>query len=396
MARQYSPIQFFRRVPKILLGRYFHEKHSALVEIDFGKLKETEVDPIFLAFTNLPSDKQATIESECQEIDTMACQGGVTALADEAYYHRDKAFPEALSTIDGFHGKVMWAYLEHPDYWAGATLFLHSDNIAESSWKKRRDLPHLQPHVEPENTEHLARAISHFFHSKEGRGRNCQVEVFRRYDKEYFFAYPEDYAQSGVEWEHSVLTTLSRHPAFEVIFVYCQTEGSLDIYAPRNTKYIGDLQRIFASTILKLDELDEFAGDNRVYFLDPLAYRDFVFLYPIDRGIEAVAICRLRLSLLTGHKRRVTIEANPTYDPKAVCGLLEQLHPPPFHVTQAEIKVTFAPTPGTRSRTRKFTISYPNWCALRHDGRDGIIREMLIASGLEPREPKDDANENDR
>lgn len=388
MARQYSPTQFFRRVPNRLLGRYFKEKHRILHEIPFEKLKENEIDTIFHAFTNLPPAMQTKIEAECQEIDEMACQGGVTALTDEAAFHQDAAFPEGLSEIGGFHGKIMWAFLNHPAYWAGATLFLHADNIAEASWKKRNDLPRLRPHVELGNTEQLAQAISHFFHSKEGRGRNCKVEVFRRHDREYFFAYPEDYAQAGVEWEHDVLTPLSRHPAFEIIFVYCQAEGSLDIYAPRNTKYINELQQMFAEAILELDELDEFAADDRVYTLDGLANRHFVFHYPVDCGIESVVLRRLRFSLKTGRKRRVIIEADPTHDPKAIYDLIDMLNLPPFHVTQAEIKVTFAPMPGTRARTRSFKISHPNWCALRHDGRDLIIRQMLAKSGIEPMAPE--------
>ena len=383
MARQYSPTQFFRRVPNSLLARYFQERHGVLGEIDFEKLKETDVDPIFEAFRALPDGKQAEIEAECQDIDNMACQGGITALADEADFHQDQGFPDAMSKIDGFHGKAMWAFLEHPGYWAGATLFLHSDNIAESSWKKRNDLPHLPPHVDPADTELLEQAISHYFHSKEGRGRNCKVEVFRRRDKEYFFAYPEDYAQSGVEWVRNSLSTQARHPAFEIIFVYCQSQGTLDIYAPRNTKYVGDLQELFADAILKLDELDAFAGGGLVYRLDPLADRDFVFKYAVTSGIESVAVKRLRLSLTTGRKRHVAVQADPTWDPKAIYDLMDDLHLPPFHVTQAEITVKFAPTPGTRSRTRTFRISYPNWCALRHDGRDEVIRQMLADSGVD-------------
>lgn len=80
----------------------------------------------------------------------------------------------------------MWALLEHPGYWAGARLFLQSDTIADSLWKKRSDLPYRVPHVEEEDAAKLAQAISHYFHSKQARGRNCKVEVFRRYEKEYF------------------------------------------------------------------------------------------------------------------------------------------------------------------------------------------------------------------
>ena len=39
------------------------------------------------------------------------------------------------------------------------------------------------------------------------------------------------------------------------------------------------------------------------------------------------------------------------------------------------------------ARVRTFKISYPNWCALRHDARDLIIRKMLADSGIEPMEP---------
>lgn len=35
MARDYSPTHFFLRVPNRLLGRYFHERHGVLQEIDF-------------------------------------------------------------------------------------------------------------------------------------------------------------------------------------------------------------------------------------------------------------------------------------------------------------------------------------------------------------------------
>ena len=107
MARQYSPTQFFRRVPNGLLARYFQERHGVLGEIDFETLKETNVGPIFDAFRALPDGKQAEIEAECQDIDNMACQGGITALADEADFHQDQGFPEAISKIDGFHGKAL-------------------------------------------------------------------------------------------------------------------------------------------------------------------------------------------------------------------------------------------------------------------------------------------------
>ena len=393
MASQYSHMQFFRSTPNALLGRYFSEKHGVLQEIDFDKLKEREVGAIFQGFTALPSEKQAQIEAECQDIDAMACQGGVTALTDEANYHDDAAFPAAISKLDGFHGAVMWSFLDHPGYWTGATMFLHSDNVAESLWKKRNDLPHVKPRVDKADTDRLAQAISGYFFPKQGRARNCKVEVYRRHQKEYFFAYPEDFAQSGNEWVRNLLSRQSRHPAFEIIFVYCQSEGSLDIYAPRNTKSVPDLQQIFADSILMIGPLDEAAQDNRVYALDALSNPNFVFHYPPDSGIESVVVHKLRLSLRSGSNRRVTLEADARQDSKAVYTLMDKLALPAFHVTQVEIRVTFTPTPRARGRTRNFKISSPDWCALRHDGRDAIIRTMLGASGIEPKVLTSDGEE---
>lgn len=392
MARDFSPITFFQRTPNALLGRYLHERHSVLHEIAFDELKESgkAAETVFPAFTGLPEGKQAEIEAECQEIESMAHQAGATALIEEATdFHQDADFPEAINQFDSFHDKIMWTFLEHPNYWAGATSMLHAENIPDAFWKRRNDLPHAPPHVEPEDAERLADALSHYFREKEGRGRCCKVDVYRKRGREHFFAQLSDFGQADNEWEGNILGPRARLPAFEIIFVYTEAERSLDIYAPRNTKYVGDLQQIFADTILKLDELDEFAGDNRIYELGTLTDRDFEFKKPQDSGIKSAVVKRLRLSLLGGGKRKVAVEADPSHNPKAVYDLMDRLRLPPFHVTQAEITVSFfAPVPGTRSRTRTFRISYPTWCNLRHEGRDDVIRKMLAVSGIEPMEPE--------
>ena len=55
------------------------------------------------------------------------------------------------------------------------------------------------------------------------------VESFRRGDLDYFFAYPEDYSQQQIEWVNGALAQRPHNPAFEVIFVYSQQEGALDL-----------------------------------------------------------------------------------------------------------------------------------------------------------------------
>lgn len=395
MARDYSPTHFFLRVPNRLLGRYFHERHDVLQEIDFASLNENRdaAETVFQAVLNLDDAKQAQIEAECQEIEGMAFHSGVTALIEEAtnFPHNDVAFPEAINQFDGEHAKAMWTYLEHPRYWLAATSILHAQNIADSFWKRRNDLPHLPPMVEQADADRLGEALRTYFREREGRGRHSKVDVFRRGEKEYFFAYLSNFGQSDPEWEGNTLALRARLPAFEIIFVYSQSEGTLDTYAPGNSKYVGDLQKTFAKTILGLDDLDDFAGGEGAYNLDSLADRDFVFTPPEGSGIESVVVRRLRLTLMSGGKRRVTVEAETKNNPKAVYDVMDRLKLPPFHVTQAEIAATFtAPIPGTRTKGRTFTIGYPDSCNLRHEGRDGVLRKMLAASGIELMEPEPD------
>lgn len=384
MAGQYSHRQFFRRVPHSQLADYFQAKEVNL-GLDFSELKEKEVDTLFDAFTGLSPELQATIEAEFQDINAMACEGGVAALNDEASFHKDESFIESIAAIEGFHAKVMWAFLDKKDYWRGATMFLHADNVSASYWKKRNDLPSVPPNVEDTDINKLAQSISQFFYSKEGRGKNCKVEPYRRNKKEYFFAYPEDFSQSGVEWVSDTLKTLAHHPAFEIIFVYSEEEGSLDIYAPKNTKAVPELQRIFAKTILKLDSLPDGSIDKRVYDLAPLDDTNFEFKIEPVAGISSAIVTRLRLTLKQGSRRRIMLEADTTNKPKAVYDLLSELKLPAYYITQVGVKVTFEAVAGKRANMRAFNITYPNSCALNYDGNDLKIRKMLAESGIEPK-----------
>lgn len=347
------------------------------------------MEALFAAYQELPEPLQAEIETDFLNIDRMACPGGVTALVDESVFHQDSAFQENIAAIEGHHAKVMWAFIEHRRYWDGAACFLESDSVPEIRWKRRTDIPQVDPDLSDETIENFAEAISDYFYTREAKGRNCHIDAYRRYGKEYLFAYPEDFALSSMEWVGKRLTPRASHPAFEIIFVYTQSEGALDIYAPRNTKSVADLQSLFAQQILQLPGLDEATADRRVYNLELLAKDGDLFVNHAGSGVKRLAVERIRLRLRHNFRRRILLETSPAKDPKGINDLLHSLNLPPYEVVHVEIRAELTPTPGSRTRTRSFGLSMPNLCNLRQDGIDMKIRKILVDSNIEPQAATD-------
>lgn len=386
MAKNYSPKSFFRNAPNSLLVQYF-TKHGVLKEHDFSHLSETKIEPMYLAWLSLPDNERGEIERDFRAIDALACEAGLKAILDEAEWH-DEDLADALGEFDGFYEKAFWIFLERPNYWPAATAFCRADSISSNHWNECKTINHSPARVDDDSIQDLEQALSHYFHIKEGRGKNCSIEPYKRGKLDYFFAYPEDYAHASIEWEGTTFKRAARHPAFEIIFVYSQNEGKISLYMKGSKETKKDVRALFADKILGL-ELGEFVEDDRVYDLAPLDGSTPPFQFSPDLGIQNVAIKKLRLAI-NGTKERITLEVNPTHNQNAIYELREKLNrtipSSQMTITQAGIVVTYVPDAGTgRISTRSFDINWPNSCSLKHDGKDAIIRKMLIASGLEPR-----------
>lgn len=241
----------------------------------------------------------------------------------------------------------------------------------------------------------LASLIRAYFRHNEGRGNNCVVAPFRRGELDYFFAYPEDYSQQSIEWVDGQFGRWPHNPAFEVIYVYSQKEGSLDLNFRGSHKAIEPLQGMFATAVLKLPELPPDPKDGRVYDLNPLRQKSFNFVFDVSSGIQDAAIKKLRLSSKVKKGDRITLEADAVG--KSRCGLR----------LAREDRQVRAAAPVQR---------YPGGaCGVGYGGRrqaaevgddphhssqllfaqvrrvDLKLRDMLEASGIEPKEPAEGA-----
>ncbi len=398
MARHYSTKDFFRQMPKALLARYFHTR-GLMAALDFSAMKETQADELFAAWLLLADAQRNEMDAEFRDIFELSCEKGFRAIIDEAEWHlraepeARMAFVEKLAALSNHFERAMVTFLDHNLYWRGATRFYHADTL--TYWRKRKNLPHVPAAVDDASLGALAGMIRDYFHRTEGRGNHCVVEPFRRGELDYFFAYPEDYSQQSVEWVNGEFGRRPHNPAFEVIYVYSQKEGSLDLNFRGSFKAIDPLQSMFATAILKLPELPPDPKDQRVYDLAPLSQKSFNFIPTVGSGIEKVLVKKLRLSSRVTKGDRLTVEADSTHNANAVYELLDEIGKSvPLHLYNVtQVDLTAYVTDGDKpAKAVSFRIGYPNSCSLKYDELDLKLRDMLEASGIEPKEPAPEAD----
>lgn len=398
MSRHYSPNDFFRQTPKKVLARFF-EARGVLADFDFTAIKDGKSDALFAAWLVLPDAERKPIDTVFSEIFDMSCEKGFKAILAEVYFQfKDQPekiteFVDMLAAMPNHFERAMTIYLYYPNFWKAASRFYHADTLS-SHWRKRKNLPHKVAAVDSTSIAKLSEAIGGYFHYKEGRGKNCAVEPYRRGMLDYFFAFPEDYSQQEPEWVNDEFKSRPHTPAFEVIFIYSQQDGSLDIHYQGSYKAIQPLQTMFAAIVLGLDELPPDPKDERVYELGPLLQKSFDFSPAIGSGIDSVVVKKLRLSSRVKKGERIKLEADTSNDPKAIYALLDKIGKSTplnlYNVTLVELSASVV-MDDKPPKNVPIRITHPNSCSLKYDELDHRLRDMLADAGIELKEPEEDA-----
>jgi len=395
--RHYSTKDFFRHVPNALLARYFQDK-GLFTNLDFSTMKESKPDALFVAWLALDEKQRNPLDAQFRDIFEVSCPKGFKAIIDEARWRLRATpeeitpFTEKLSTLPNHYHRAMTTFLDYSDYWKAVTRFYHADTLTH--WRKRKKLGHQPAAVDNASLRQLEKHIGEYFHHTEGRGKNCEVELYRRGELDYFFCFPEDHSQQSPEWVDGEFGNRAHNPAFEVVFVYSQKDGTLDLNFKGTYKTVEPLQSIFTSTILKLEKLPPDPKDNRVYDLSPLTQKGFDFSFSSGTGIEGVVVQKLRLSSRYNKGEKITLEADTTNNPKAVYELMEKIGKSTsmhlYNITQVELSASVIVDADKPAKPVKIRITHPNSCSLKYDELDLKLRDMLEASGIEPKEPEEE------
>jgi len=137
------------------------------------------------------------------------------------------------------------------------------------------------------------------------------------------------------------------------------------------------LQTIFCRTLLG-QELPAELPHAHPYELNGLKSRDFGFPTDPEDGIEQIRVRKLRLSVLGGSKRRITLEADPNAAPDDIYGMMDEclnrnnLPEPLINVTQVKLNFKFVHTGSGRQNSLTFEVSFPNSSNLKSEKREKL------------------------
>lgn len=385
--RHYTLKSFLRAAPNELLAEYF-KRDDLLSNIDFSKLTPRKIEPVFEAIQLLPDDTRAKVDTDFQDIFALDYEGGVKLLIEEGRYSNVDFVP-AFSLLKGNQAKTFWAFLNHKIIFDATLPFTCRENL-KGSWRKRRGLLQLKNMDFAGQKDRFAASVGHHF-KNEGRGRTCKMDYSNRGRFHYFFAYPEDYSQSRLHYVNGNLMRDSHNPVFQVVFLYDTEQGALDIYHEGGKETVTCLQEIFAKSALGMDQLKP--SETEAYELDELKHSKFEFKLRPEWGIGKVSIIQLGVSRMVQREPRQWLLKCGTGYPSAIyeeLDLVAPYHPndgrpsrasvlPYFARIQAEFTAQLG-RKGKNQRTFNITL---DGCNLNHEGRDLILRQMLVDSGLE-------------
>jgi len=382
MAQTFVLRDFLRHISFTLLAEYCKQNNIPFT-LNSQETDEAALERFITVLNALPRAIQEQVELDLQEIYDLSPNTGVSMLIQEAK-ERKQVLPEEFKDMSQ-NDAALWFYLNQQNVFSEVSVLYE---VSETrGWKDVYLNPVEFSRVTGKNLQ-LEEALSSHLLQTELKGRNCVVEEYPRDGRVCYVAYPEDYAQADVlyDGQNSLRKKQIRKPVFKIYFVYEPEDGRLRVKAKGGTQRIIAYQKIFSSVIL-----GDHTGpvNNRIFDLNKLKNKEFVFSYSPEDNVEFVRIKSLRLSYINGGKR-VILEVGDS----AIMGIadfhewIESMHLPLelMNITQAIIQVKFKPTPERIKRTKgtvTVRLTFPNSHDLADRPEHRKVKELLRRWGLD-------------
>lgn len=382
----FSLSSFLRLTPNRLLRLYF-ERKLIRIAIDVDAVSKRNIDPLLRAIEALPPCERAVVDVDFQDVFTLANKTGYEVILREANL-RNLGLLETLEAESGYYGRAMWLFL-NPIQGGTNLLDLCShltqvDLLTRHKARRMKNLPKRTPRFDEVTLKAMADLLRTVYRPQ-GRGYLCRVEYHTRAEqpRHCYCAYPEDHTTNELGYEGDALQTHQRKPVFELVFLYDNEAGTLDLAGDGLNGEIHAFHQIFCSTALEMESMPS-APTEPTYRLGGLLTAT-AFSFPTDPvdGIDRLAVVALRMHPKGEPGKSLTALA-PKGDMEAwlqQCVAFDRIPLSQWEVTWAKFRVTFAPVDGKRARVVLFTLT-PDASSLQDLPLHRIIQRNLVAWNL--------------
>ncbi len=263
MTKPFSLQTIIRMVPNTLLQEFFQQMNLDTVAIAWASLTKREIEPIMGYLNELSKIDGDLVEAALHNVAELSTETGFNAILEAAVIGGIENLATQFPSELDYHGRAMWAWINHREIFEDAQSIHQVDNL--SWWRKRNDLPAIaldipklrvltpDQKIESDPIGKLEKGISELL-KKDGRGKECTVEVRTRGTTHYFFAYPDDFVENATVHESGVLTVKPFRKTFLIAFAYDEDAGTLEIFTKsQKQSFRENLERTFAQTVLGWD-----------------------------------------------------------------------------------------------------------------------------------------------
>jgi hypothetical protein len=385
MARRYFTIpHFVQNIDIDLLDTYFKQASIPFPENlkttdDDGKPNASKIDSYI---NSLDKEVQKKIIKDFIDINELSYEGGILSIMDVANVSRTPVQAE-LGELEGYVNQAMYSFLNHTDIFQKASEIAYFERLSS----KTIIYGLLKKKIEDVSNENIKNALEielkKYFRKKDGRGKNCTVDIITYKDKVFYRALPQDFSQLLFDHdENGQLRKNVVHPVFEVVFIYYHNEGKLELSARFRNKRRNELVNIFNKVVLK--DNSTIKDGKKAYDFNRLLSLEFVMPVKSEDKVSWAYLKQLRLNYRYVDTKKVTLEIDDkdTKGAEAIHAMIKELglNTEQLNVTQATFKVKFEGAGNKGSVTA--TITSPDKCNLKTKPTHQKVKEYLKYWGL--------------
>jgi len=376
--KRYELKTFVRYLTNDLLEQYFKSRDFPFDQ----KLDTSAPETLKTYINNLEETVSKEINIDFANANEISTEHGILTLVD-LLKDNDINIQDEIANLENYQCQALYVLTNYRDLFEDASILYYVEDLRGKTERKGVAHVNINKNTLIERTKDLEYALRTHLMSRDGRGQNCQIEVYPYEDRICFLAYPEDHLKAQFQYVKNKLVRTTTKPVFEIIWIYYPKIRKIELSCNFRGKRITELLKMFGEIILEdLTGIDE---QQKTYNFNEVLSPEFNLFGELADSLEYTRLTQLRLSNKYANKDRITFEtASENEDGMFAMRETIKRHNIDakfWNVTQATFKLKFEGKGNRGSVTMR--ISYPDRCNLSDTPTHLKAKKYLNLWGLE-------------